>query len=110
MEELIRFYNFFGLRLAEGQLPDHITVELEFMQYLASMEAESLANQGDHESYRRAQSDFLERHLARWLPVLREKLQRQEPLPFFAELVALAEEFVRSDRDCLKLRLRGTAP
>jgi DMSO reductase family type II enzyme chaperone len=110
MEELIRFYNFFGLRLAEGQLPDHITVELEFMQYLTSMEAESLADQGDHESYRRAQSDFLERHLARWLPVLREKLQRQGPPPFFAELVALAEEFVHRDREYLKGRLRGTAP
>ncbi len=110
MEELIRFYNFFDLRLAEGQLPDHITVELEFMHYLASMEAESLSNQGDHESYRRAQSDFLERHLAHWLPVLREKLQRQRPLPFFEELVALAGEFVRRDRDYLKQRLRGAAP
>jgi DMSO reductase family type II enzyme chaperone len=110
MEELIRFYNYFGLRLAEGQLPDHITVELEFMHYLGSMEAESLSNQGDHESYRRAQNDFLERQLARWLPVLRKKLQRQGPLPFFAELVALADEFVRGDRDYLKQRLRGTAP
>ncbi len=110
MEELIRFYDFFGLRLGEGQLPDHITVELEFMHYLASMEAESLAEEEDRESYRRAQSDFLERHLAHWLPVLREKLQRQEPLPFFAELVALADEFVRADRDYLKLELQGTAP
>jgi len=110
MEELIRFYDFFGLRLGEGQLPDHITVELEFMHYLASMEAESLAGEDDRDSYRRAQGDFLERHLARWLPVLREKLQRQGPLPFFAGLVALADEFVRADRDYLKLRLRGTAP
>lgn len=110
MEELIRFYDFFGLRLGEGQLPDHVTVELEFMHYLASMEARSLAEQDDHDSYRRAQSDFLGRHLARWLPLLREKLQRQGPLPFFAELVALTEEFVRADRDYLKLLLRGTAP
>jgi DMSO reductase family type II enzyme chaperone len=110
MEELLRFYNYFDLRLAEGQLPDHITVELEFMHYLASMEGESLAGGGDHESYRRAQGDFLERHLGRWLPVLREKTARQEPAPFFGKLVALADEFTRKDHDYLKLRLRGTAP
>jgi len=102
MEELIRFYNYFGLRLSRGQLPDHITVELEFMHYLTYKEAEACQNGGDQESYQRAQKDFLDRHLGKWVPALHQKLAKCQPLPFFADLVAWTEDFLGRERQYLK--------
>ena len=102
MEELIRFYNYFGLGLAQGQLPDHITVELEFMHYLTYKEAEAQENGAGLDSYQRAQKDFLDRHLGKWVPTLRQKLAKCQPLPFFDGLVAWTEEFLERDRQYLK--------
>lgn len=102
MEELIRFYDFFGLTVTPGQLPDYVSVEMEFMHYLSFKEAEALQQDRPHDSYRRAQKDFLDRHLGKWLPVLRGKLADFQPLPFFDELVTLTDEFVRRDRRYLK--------
>jgi DMSO reductase family type II enzyme chaperone len=101
MEELIRFYNYFGLGLAQGQLPDHITVELEFMHYLTYKEAEPQQD-GGQESYQRAQKDFLDRHLGKWVPVLHQKLAKCQPLPFFDGLVAWTDDFLGRDRQYLK--------
>jgi DMSO reductase family type II enzyme chaperone len=102
MEELIRFYNYFGLGLNKGQLPDHITVELEFMHFLTYKEAEAGQNGGDPESFRRAERDFLDRHLGKWVPVLRQKLVECQPLPFFGRLVAWTEDFLGRERQYLK--------
>ena len=79
MEELIRFYNYFGLSLTPGQLPDHITVEMEFMHFLTFKEAEALQENREQDSYQRAQRDFLDRHLGKWVPALRQRLVRFEP-------------------------------
>ena len=102
MEELLRFYNYFGLSLTQGQLPDHITVEMEFMHFLTFKEAEALQENRQRDSYQRAQRDFLDRHLGKWVPALRERLARFEPLPFFNELVALTDEFLGRERQYLK--------
>ncbi len=98
MEELVRFYNFFGLRLSPGLMPDHITVELEFMHYLAFKEVDAAGSGGDVESYLQAQKDFLDRHLGSWLPQLQAALGAQRPLPFYRALVRLATRFVECDR------------
>jgi DMSO reductase family type II enzyme chaperone len=100
MEELVRFFNFFGLRLCSGRMPDHLTVELEFMHYLTYKEVAS-ESAADADSYRQAQRDFLDRHLANWLPALEGNLRRQKPLPFYKTLVGLTTRFVVRDRSYL---------
>src|SRR6056297_1193140 len=53
-EDLIRFYNHFGLSYAEGSnedRPDHITYELEFMHYLAFLALRAVQNQKDSGQY-----------------------------------------------------------
>ncbi len=107
MEELVRFYNFFGLRISPGVMPDHVTVELEFMHFLAFKEAEA-GDGGDINSYRRAQRDFLQRQLANWWPLLAAGLKRQRPLPFYRSLVALAGRFFDSERTYLHRALKGS--
>jgi DMSO reductase family type II enzyme chaperone len=111
MEEAVRFYNHFGLTLAEDphELPDYLTTELEFMHYLAFREAETLQEGGDPGSYRRAARDFVTRHPGRWIPKLRKRLEREESMPFFLELVRRLESFLESERACL-VALVGPAP
>lgn len=98
MEELARFYSYFGLSIehGSGELPDHITTELEFMHFLAFKELAALDQQKDPEPYRRAQADFLERQLTNWLPDLEKRLQGLEPPPFYAALAWLTNTAARA--------------
>jgi len=91
MEELLRFYNHFGLSLLEGQseLPDHITTQLEFLQFLNYCEAELSATGQSADDQRRARRDFIARYPARWLPLLREKLREKQAMDFYQGLVGL---------------------
>jgi DMSO reductase family type II enzyme chaperone len=109
MEEATRFYNFFELRLSSDvrELPDHITTELEFLHYLAFREVEAAQRSGDVASLRRAEHDFLERHLCRWVPRLRERMLKQKPAPFFLALVDFAIAFFDADRAHVAAALEG---
>jgi DMSO reductase family type II enzyme chaperone len=110
MEEVVRFYNHFGLTLAEAprELPDHLTTELEFLHYLTYREAEVLQAGGDPGPWRRAQRDFVARHPGRWVPKLRARLEAQTPMRFFQELVRCLEDFLESESAHLVL-LAGAA-
>lgn len=111
MEETIRFYNYFGLTMAEEprELPDHLTTELEFLHFLAFREAEALQRGEEADSYRRAQRDFIARHPGRWIPKLHQKLEQQKPMPFFLELVRRIECLLERDMAHL-VSLVGAAP
>ena len=110
MEELVRFYGFFDLGLTPGRMPDHITVELEFMQFLTFREAEAIEQGDDRESWLRAQRDFLERQLGRFLARLSEKVRVQKPLPFFEGLVELGHGFAQEDYKYVVTALDASQP
>ena len=99
MEELTRFYNFFGLsvELGAGELPDHLTTELEFMHFLTFKELVTLSRDEDALPYRRAQADFLERQLTSWLPALETRLAPLDPPPFYVALVWLTKAFTQAE-------------
>jgi DMSO reductase family type II enzyme chaperone len=97
MEDLVRFYEHFGLRHDAGDLPDHLCAELEFMHYLAFKEAAALHAGADSLPYRLAQRDFLRRHLNRWLPKLRRRLEQLEPPSLYLSLACLTEDACRRD-------------
>jgi DMSO reductase family type II enzyme chaperone len=99
MEEATRFYNFFQLRLAPEirELPDHITTELEFLHYLTFRQADVEESGGDTSSLLRAERDFLGRHLCKWVPRLRERLEKQRAAAFFTALVSFAAAFLEAD-------------
>jgi len=96
LETLVRFYNFFGVQAEEGLMPDHITVQLEFMQFLAERESEARTT-ADRRSLLRAQTDFLENHLYSWWPHLEGKLKPQRPLPFYKSLAETISRFLQAD-------------
>jgi DMSO reductase family type II enzyme chaperone len=100
MEEAIRFYEHFGLALPDPrpELPDHLTVSLEFLHYLAFRETERHSAGTDPSDYARAQRDFLDRQVLGWFPLMAYKLTSQQPPPFYAALVEFALAFFQADR------------
>jgi DMSO reductase family type II enzyme chaperone len=103
MEDLVRFYEHFGLITQPGDHPDHLSAELEFMHYMAFKEAAALAHADPVPDVQRAQRDFLDRHLCKWLPRVRERLRSAQDLPpFYLFAAGLAEEFCRRDLAWLK--------
>ena len=111
MEELVRFYNFFGLSTQHGgsELPDHVTTELEFMHFLTFKELTALRRRDDPAPYRRAQRDFLERQLVSWLPDLEARLNKLEAPPFYAALAVLTNAFAHSEHTHLRHEAAGAA-
>lgn len=106
MEEVLRFYHHFGLAPTGqgGETPDHVTAELEFLHVLAYGEADLEARGEDPTSYQLGRRDFIARHPGRWIPMMRAKLERQRPMAFYAELVALLDRCLAADLAGLEAR------
>lgn len=97
-EELIRFYEHFGLKYdlhACKDWPDWIGVQLEFMHYLTFLQAG--LPPGQHASIVLAQADFMQRHLAEWVPRLNERLQAQPDHTPYHSLAAWLTAFIAAD-------------
>lgn len=111
LEELVRFYNFFGLSLSEErrEQPDHLTTELEFLHFLSFQEAQAAGDEDGLKGLQRAQRDFLARHPASWVSLLRRALAAEKPLRFFAELARLLERFLEAELRRVT-ELAGEAP
>lgn len=112
MQELVRFYNHFGLSSTLGEshdLPDTLSTELEFLHYLAFREATAQQKSQDPSPYQRAQRDFLMRHPVKWLPIILKKLDdfieannhqvNNKVLLFYRELLDMTQAFAQRDLD-----------
>jgi len=99
MEDALRFYGFFGMKMNEGarELPDHVTVQLEFMEVMAFTEGAARTRGEDVGPLVRAERDFLARHLAKWWPLLRRKIGGQRPSAFYDALTAVTHDFIAAD-------------
>ncbi|MBF0400148.1 MAG: molecular chaperone TorD family protein [Magnetococcales bacterium] len=72
-------------------LPDHLSVELEFMAHLCAEEAQAWLS-GDDVRARNArawQVDFLATHLGQWADIVKDRLDASHPSPFYAVFAAL---------------------
>lgn len=109
-EELVRFYNFFGLSLPDErrEQPDHLTTELEFLHFLSFQEAQAGADKESLRGLQRAQRDFLARHPLAWLPLMRRALAAAQSMSFFLELTRLLERFLESEHRRLTALAGGT--
>ncbi len=98
LEDLLRFYEFFDVKLSEAdrEYPDHLVTELEFLAWLCLQEQAAQQKGGDAESFRRAGRDFLARHLAAWLPEFRRKLEATDTA--YAQYGSVLAELVETHR------------
>lgn len=96
-EELVRWYDLFGLsREEQADLPDHISVQLEFMHFLTFLEGRHAKDQETRRSLRKAQSDFLERHLIPFSARIHEAFNGDDPR--CTALVQHLHAFLKSDK------------
>jgi TorA maturation chaperone TorD len=81
-------------------LPDHISVELEFMQQLTLREEEAWKEEDKDGATNclKIEKKFLEEHLIRWIPIFCEKVIELAELPFYREMAALTKNFIEFDR------------
>ena len=106
LEDLLRFYEFFDVKLSETdrEYPDHLVTELEFLAWLCMREQAAQREGRDAEPFRRAARDFLARHLATWLPEFRRKLEATDTA--YAQFGTALAELVEAHRSRLSEQLQ----
>lgn len=104
LDEVLRFYHWFGLRLGETgrDRPDHLATELEFMHALAFMEVNALAEGRDASPVRRAEHDFLRFHLHPFVTGVAEGLAAKNGAPFYPGLAHSAALFCQGEMEYLR--------
>jgi hypothetical protein len=96
LEEIRRAYEYFGLTASESGLePDHLVSECDYLQYLTFREAATPSDRL-RRSYRRAQIEFLDQHLA-WTPNLVSDSGDPGRLPFVDWATRILVSFVAAD-------------
>jgi len=81
-------------------IPDHISVEFEFMQKLTAWEAEKWTqlDQKSAEYCSTVQRMFLDQHLLCWLPQFCDAVMEQAELPFYRSMAELTRNFMEFER------------
>ena len=85
-------------------LPDHISVELEFMQQVILREEQAWKDD-DKETALLCQENgkkFVDGHLARWVPNFCEKVIEAAESPFYREMAQLTRSFIEFEKQELE--------
>ena len=87
--------------------PDHAAVELEFMAYLCSLEAQAWEDASSSEGIRtlRWQLDFLGKHLGHWFSAFIRQVAEADPEGLYAIAAEAAGAFIHHDRDLVAVLL-----
>jgi len=85
-------------------MPDHITVELEFMQQLTLHEEKAWKDEDADKAtaFRNVEKKFIEEHLARWIPSFCEQVIQEAELPFYQSFAELTKHFIEYEMDEMK--------
>ena len=85
-------------------VPDHVSVELEFMQRMTEWEADKWRQQ-DRENAEyclEVQRMFLDQHLSTWLPQFCDVVIKQADIRFYAGVAELTKDFLEFEQDSFK--------
>ena len=103
-------YSTFGVQLASGvgERPDHIAIELDFMNLLASKEAHArqMRRPENFKMCRRAQRLFFSSHLSRWGMAFARNLGEETKLPFYQGIRRFMETLLVAEARFLKVQLQ----
>jgi len=105
--DIAGFYRAFGLEMSDlaRERPDHISVELEYMSFLAFKEAYALKHHGAEQAEvcREAQRAFLREHLGRWAPLFAKLLDKKAGSGFYQHLAFLTRDFLAQEHRRLEV-------
>lgn len=85
-------------------IPDHISVELEFLQKLSQAEATAWVegNRERAEYALKLEKMFIEDHVLKWVPLFCDKVIERATLPFYREMAGLTKNFLEYDQGRIK--------
>ena len=92
-------------------LPDHISVEFEFMQQLILREEQAWneAEANKAAACRQVEKRFIEEHLICWVPSFCEKVIKTAELPFYRAMAELTRSFIKFEMEEMKKNGDGVA-
>ena len=109
-DEVMALYGLAGMAIENWVDPeDHIALELEYMQHMATRTCGALAAEDDDAALEHmgAQKTFLCEHLAAWAPMFIKDMKTFAKTDFYQGLAYLSEGFLRMDREFLKTVVEG---
>jgi len=85
-------------------MPDHISVELEFMQQVVQREAQAWEADDDETAQLCLKNEkiFIGEHLGGWIPDFCEKVIKTAEVPFYREMARLTRSFIEFEKQELK--------
>ncbi len=91
-------------------LPDHISVELEFMRELLLKEGEAWRKEDKQEAiyFLKIEKKFMEEHLSRWIPEFCDKVISEAQLSFYREIARLTKSFLELEIENIAKQLVET--
>jgi TorA maturation chaperone TorD len=108
--EVIKSYHEEGLYMDEDfkELPDHIAVELEFMNYLIYKEIDTYMKSKFEDAMEvlRHQELFLKKYLGAWISNFSKAIIENSDNPFYISLAKCTEVFIKTDMDYISETLR----
>jgi TorA maturation chaperone TorD len=85
-------------------MPDHITVELEFMQHVVQREAQAWEADDDEAALHCLENEkkFIDEHLSGWIPDFCQKVNAAAEMPFYREMARLTRSFIEFEKEELQ--------
>jgi len=105
-DEVLSAYRKAGLdRVKEFTEPeDHIAIELNFMALLCqrTMDALERNDKNTTKEYLKTQKDFIENHLARWVPQLTKDILAQSEVDFYKGIAMITDGFIEMEKKTIE--------
>jgi TorA maturation chaperone TorD len=101
MGDIAGFYKAFGVELSRDihERMDHLSVELEFMHFLAYKESYARCHDGADKTQIvvDAQKKFVKEHIGRWVPLFARMLVKKADSGFFRYVADFTSEWIEFD-------------
>jgi TorA maturation chaperone TorD len=92
-------------------LPDHIGVELEFMEHVTRREAKAWAENDEERALycREIENKFFDEHLGQWIHMFCEKVTREAQLTFYHDIAVLTKNFLEFEKEEMDMESVATS-
>ena len=98
MGDIAGFYSAFGVQLSQDihERLDHLSVELEFLHFLAYKESYALCHDGPEKlkTVVDAEKKFVKEHVGRWVPLFSGMLKKKAEYGFYKIIADLTDHWV----------------
>ncbi len=106
-DQVLEVYHAFGVHpdgTLEGEPADHISLELDFMRHLVTLEGNA-GTAKELQTILKAEAKFLGEHLCQWVGGFHERIAVQDGTGFYSSVASFTDGWVEDDRRRVQLRL-----